>query len=376
LVLSNSSRNAFVLYCTMRTRKLRVRTSASAGALFALCLSSALCAAAETAEAPQRIPFQIATGSTTGTYFPVGTLLSEILSHPAGVTRCEAANACGPSGLIVSTLASQGSVANVISVNTGMITSGLAQADVVALAMDGKGPFRKSGPAKNLRVIADLYGEDLHLLAASKSKITSVSELRGKRVSLSPEGSGTEVTARAVLAAYGIGDKAVRPNFDSPEDAAELMRKGRLDALFLVGGVPSKVAEELIADNVAHLVPLTGPGAKKLLKDDPYLDPHSIPKGAYGNTPEVETVSVDALWITGESQPENLIYGILKALYNPANRPAIQQSRQGTHFIEASYGAKPAPAPPHAGALRFFSEQGLIKPTAKDLPARPAGKKT
>src|SRR5205085_2936227 len=284
-------------YCTMRTTKLRA--TALAGAVCALCASalSSPCVAAEAADVPQRIPFQIATGSSTGTYFPVGALLSEVLSHPPGITRCEAANACGPSGLIVSTLASQGSVANVVSVNTGMISSGLAQADVVALAMDGRGPFRKSGPAKNLRVIADLYGEDLHLLAANKAKITAVTDLRGKRVSLSPEGSGTEVTARAVLVAYAIPDKAIRPNFDSPEDAAELMRNGKLDALFLVGGIPSKVAEELIGAGVAHLVPLTGPGSKRLVKEDPYLEPHTIPKGAYGNTSEVETVSVDALWI-------------------------------------------------------------------------------
>ena len=360
----------------MRTKKLWA--TALAGAVFALCAAAlpSPCIAAEATDVPQRVPFQIATGSSTGTYFPVGALLSEVLSHPPGVTRCEAANACGPSGVIISTLASQGSVANVISVNTGMISSGLAQADVVSLAMDGRGPFRKTGPAKNLRVIADLYGEDLHLLAANRSRISSVADLRGKRVSLSPEGSGTAVTARAVLAAYGIPEKAIRPNFDSPEDAADLMRGGKLDGLFLVGGVPSKVAQELIAGGVAHLVPLTGPGLKRLVKEDSYLDPHGIPKGAYGNSSEVETVSVDALWITGASEPENLIYGILKALYNPANRPAIQAARQGTHFVEASYGAKPAPAPPHPGAYRFFSEAGLMKPTAKTLPGRTAGKKT
>lgn len=362
----------------MRTKELPARISVSASAILALCLGVLFAppAAAENTETPQRIPFQIATGATTGTYFPVGSLLSEILSHPPGVTRCESVNACGPSGLIVSTLASQGSVANVISVNAGMISSGLAQADVVSLAMEGRGPFRKSGPAKNLRVIADLYGEDLHLLAANKAKITTVMDLRGKRVSLSPEGSGTAVTARAVLAAYGVSEKAIRPNFDSPEEAADLMRQGKLDALFLVGGVPSKVAQELIAAGVAHLLPLKAPGFNRLVKEDPYLEPHSIPKGAYGNASEIETVSVDALWITGESEPENLIYGILKALYNPANRPTIQASRQGTHFIEASYGAKPAPAPSHPGAFRFFSEQGLIKPTARDLPVQSPGRKT
>ena len=80
-------------------------------------------------------------------------MLAQLLSHPPGVGRCEAANICGPAGLIVSTRASQGSVANLLAVNGDMVTSGIAQADVVALAVAGQGPFRKTGPMKQLRVI-------------------------------------------------------------------------------------------------------------------------------------------------------------------------------------------------------------------------------
>ena len=346
------------------------------GAVVALCVAMLPAAgtAAQTANSAQRISFQIATGSSTGTYFPVGALLSEILSHPPGVGRCENVNACGPAGLIVSTMASQGSVANVISVNDGMINSGLAQADVVSLAMEGKGPFRKSGPAKSLRVIADLYGEDLHLVAANRAKIEDVAQLRGKRVSLSPEGSGTIVTARAVLTAYGLSEKTIKANYDTPEQAIELLRSGKLDAFFLVGGTPIPLVEDLIADGMAHLVPITGPGLKRLLRDEHFLEPHVIPKGAYEHSPEVETLSVDALWITDQSQPERLIYGMLKALYNPANRPALQSARQGFHFIEPPFGPKLTPAPLHPGAARYFSEAGLLKAEQKETPARPVRK--
>jgi hypothetical protein len=267
-------------------------------------------------------------------------------------------------------MASQGSVANVISVNDGMINSGLAQADVVSLAMEGKGPFRKTGPAKSLRVIADLYGEDLHLVAANRAKIDDVMQLRGKHVSLSPEGSGTIVTARAVLGAFGLSEKTIKPNYDSPEQAIELLRAGKLDAFFLVGGTPIRLVEDLIADGTAHLVPITGPGLRRLLKDEHYLEPHSIPKGAYDHSPAVDTLSVDALWITDETQPDRLIYGMLKALYNPANRQALQSARQGLHFIEAPFGPKLTPAPLHPGSARFFNEAGLLKAEQKENPAR------
>lgn len=354
----------------MRSTKFAVRLSFIAGALIAFSVAIASAAAAQTADTPQRIPFQIGTGSSTGTYFPIGNLLSEILSHPPGIARCETANVCGPSGLIVSTMASQGSVANVVSVNGGMVSSGLAQADVVSLAAEGKGPFRKSGPSKGLRVIADLYGEDVHLLAATKSRIEDVAELRGKRVSLSPEGSGTIVTARAILSAYGVPEKSIHASFDAPEDAVDLLRQGKLDALFLVGGTPIGLIHDLLADGAAHLVPISGPGLRRLLRADPWLEPHTIPKSAYGGSATVDTVSVDALWIADENQPERLIYGMLKALYNPANRSSLQAAREGFHFLDPSFGPKLTPAPLHPGALRYFREAGLIKPESKAEPAR------
>src|SRR5215475_11012815 len=115
----------------MQAKRRSVSFSLAAGAIVALGLVAlAVNAQAQIGDFTQRISFLISTGSTTGTYYPVGNLLAQVLSHPPGVGRCEAANACGPSGLIVSTRASQGSVANVLAVNSGMVSSGLAQADV------------------------------------------------------------------------------------------------------------------------------------------------------------------------------------------------------------------------------------------------------
>jgi len=363
----------------MPAKKLPVVWFLALGVVAALSLTVVFAAksAAQTADPPRRISFQISTGSTTGTYFPVGALLAQLLSHPPGVGRCEAANVCGPSGLIVSTMASQGSVSNVLAVNSGMVTSGLVQTDVVSLAVAGQGPFRKIGAAKRLRVIADLYGEDLHLVVAKKAKIKTVADLRGKRVSLSAEGSGTIVTARAVLAAYGISEKSIHADYSSPETAVDLLRAGKLDALFFVGGTPVGLVQPLFDDNLAALIPINGAGLKRLLTKEPNLSVHTIAKGTYSGSLAVETVSVDALWIADASQPENLIYGMLKAIYNPANRSILQASKEGTHFMDPAFGARSGPAPLHPGAARYFTEAGFLKPANTALPAsRPRARKS
>ncbi len=326
-------------------------------------------------EPPQRIAFQISTGSTTGTYFPVGQLLAQLLSHPPGVGRCETVAVCGPTGLIVSARASEGSVANVNAVDSGSVSSGLAQADVVALAVTGQGPFRKTGPAKQLRVIANLYGEDVHLIAAKTSKIKSVADLKGKRVSLSTEGSGTIITARAILTAYRLSEKSIVPNYDSAEKATDLLQSGKLDAIFYVGGTPVNLIQQMLDENVAVLIPIDGDGRKRLLSRQPYLSAHVIPQGTYMGAPGVDTVSVDALWITDLGEPDNLIYGIVKGLYNPANRAALISERAGAHFIELEAAANNATAPLHPGSARYFTEAGVLKPAqnippATSLPAR------
>ncbi len=363
----------------MQAKRFAASSGLAAGVVATLALMMMLAAksAEQIIDNPQRVAFQISTGSTTGTYFPVGAMLAQLLSHPPGVGRCETANICGPSGLIVSTRASQGSVANLLAVNSGMVTSGIAQADVVAAAVAGQGPFRKTGAIKQLRVIANLYGEDLHLIAAKKSKIKSVADLRGKRVSLSTEGSGTNVTARAVLAAYRIADKSIVPNYDSSDKAVDLLQMGKLDAVFFVGGTPVNLLQPLLDEDVAVLIPITGDGLKRLLAKEPTLTAHTIAKGTYGNVPAVDTVSVDALWITDASEPDNLIYGILKALYNPANRGVLQSGRLGSHFLDLASGAKDATTPLHPGALRFFTEAGIVKPAQKAaLPASNAIRKS
>src|SRR5580693_6168719 len=78
---------------------------------------------------PGRIPFQIATGTASGAFFPVGEAIAGLISHPEGVDRCDKPSVCGPPGLIITASTSPGTVDNVMAVNSGTAESGLARAD-------------------------------------------------------------------------------------------------------------------------------------------------------------------------------------------------------------------------------------------------------
>ena len=69
----------------------------------------------------------------------MGEAIAGLISHPPGVDRCDTAPVCGPAGLVITARTSQGAVDNVIEVNNGDAESGLAQGDVVAAAVQGRG---------------------------------------------------------------------------------------------------------------------------------------------------------------------------------------------------------------------------------------------
>jgi TRAP transporter TAXI family solute receptor len=313
----------------------------------------------------QRVSFQILTGSTGGTYFPVGQLIAGLISHPPGVDRCESAPVCGPSGLIMTARTSDGAVANVLAVNAGRSDSGFAQGDVVADAVSGKGAFLAAGKQSDVRVIADLFPEDVHLIVARDAKIASVADLKGKRVSLGVETSGTSVTVKAILAAYNIPVWRMKVQHNPVDFDAQLMQKGQLDAFFLVGGRPVALVGDMIDRGVAKLVPIDGKGRDKLLKNSPSLVADVIPASTYRGQPAIPTVSVRALWIVNAKAPEGLVYGITRALFDRTNRIALQGGIHNASWINLDSAAQNLPAPLHPGALRFYKETGHAPKPAK-----------
>ncbi len=305
---------------------------------------------------PERIRFQIATGAAAGTFFPIGEAIAGLVSHPFGVARCDAADVCGPAGLIVSARTSQGAVDNLIAVNRGDIESGLAQSDVIAAAVKGAGAFRKLGRQTHVRVIASLFAEEVHLVVAARSKIKSVADLKGKRVSLGSNGSGDAFTAREILLAYRLSESALKAVHEDSFEAGVLMKAGKLDAFFAVGGVPLDGVGALIASGQAHLVPIDGAGRTRLLKASPSLAAAVIPAGSYGQSPLTQTVSARALWVVRDSAPEALVHGMTRALFHPKNKGVLAASHPSGREISIATAALAPPAPLHPGAARFYRE--------------------
>ena len=183
---------------------------------------------------------RIGTGSVTGTYYPVGALIAGLLSRPPGARPCDEAGGCGVPDLILVVEASKGSVANVEAIRAGRIETGFAQSDVAYGAYSGTGVFAGRAPmAEPARPGQPLSRERPSGGDRRSPGISGVADLRGRRVSLDVEGSGTLVDALLILEAFGLAPADLAAGPRPAGRSIDLMAAGELDALFLVAGYPA-----------------------------------------------------------------------------------------------------------------------------------------
>src|SRR5262245_55735195 len=297
------------------------------------------------AAAQQRF-FRIGTGGTGGTYYPVGGMI---------------ANAISTDKINVSAVATNGSVANVNGIVGGSVESGFSQADINSWAVNGTGIYEGKPKVEELRAIANLYPESVHVVVKKGLNLKSVTDLKGKRISIDEASSGTLVNARAILGTFGVTEKDIRPEYLKQQQSVEKLKDGSLDAYFQTTGYPLGTLSELAATNGFDLLPIEGEARDKILAQYKFFSKDRIPDGTYKDVKGVETISVGAQWVTSSKQAEALIYEITKALWSDKTRAALDAGHAKGKVIQKSTALLGVGIPLHPGAERFYKEAGLLK---------------
>ena len=307
-----------------------------------------LALAAGTAGAQAQQFFRIGTGGTAGTYYPVGGMIANAVSQPGKI--------------VVTAQASNGSVANVNGIAGGAMESGFSQADVATWAQKGTGLYEGKSNVPGLRLIANLYPESVHIVTRKGAGIHSVADLKGKRVALDEPGSGTLVNARQILAAYGLKEADIKPEYIKPNQAGDKMKDGAIDAFFFTGGAPAGAIAELASSGTGiELVPIDGAPADKLRQQSSFFATDLIPADTYKGVGAVKTLAVGAQWVTSDKADANTVYEIVKALYGEQAQKMLQAGHAKGKLITKENAVKGAGIPFHPGAERFYKEAGLLK---------------
>ncbi len=319
--------------------------------LFSLLMLAVAVAFVPAPEAQAETQFvTIGTGGVTGVYYPTGGSICRLVNK----TRKE-------HGIRCSVESTGGSVYNLNTIRAGELDMGVAQSDWQYHAYNGTSKFAKQGANKDLRAVFSVHPEPFTVVARKDSGIKNFMDLKGKRVNIGNPGSGQRGTMEVLMGALGWskGDFKLASELKSSEQSSALC-DNKIDAIVFTVGHPSGSIKEATTSCDSVMVNVTGPAVDKLVNDADYYRTATIPGGMYrGTATDTQTFGVGATFVSSTKVPENVIYNVVKAVFENFDdfkklHPAFANLKKEEMIKDG------LSAPLHKGAVKYYKEAGLM----------------
>lgn len=318
-------------------------TAASSSAASSAAESSASASASSSAAA-SGAKLNFVTGGQSGTYYGFGQVLANHATNNTDVT--------------VTALTSDGSKANVESIEDGLAELGFCQSDVMAYAYDGTNLF-EGQPIESFSTVASLYDEQVQIVTCNPD-IKTVADLAGKRVSIGAPNSGVYFNAIDILGIYGITEQDITPTYQSFGDSADALKNDQIDAAFIVAGAPTTAITDLSTSKQAYLVALDQQHVDELIAQSPYYVEAIIPAGTYAGIDEdIMTVAVSAVILVSDEVSDDDVYAFVADIFDGADDPTTASTHAKYEELSKEKGASVTSVPYHPGAAKYFEEQGF-----------------
>lgn len=296
--------------------------------------------------AQDKINIFIATGPTSGVYYPMGGGMADILTKYVP-------------GLNATAGTTAGSIANLQLMMSGNAQVALSMADASWDAYKGQEKFQdKPVPVRALMV---LYPNRVHVVTVEGTGINKFADLKDKRVSTGAVNSATEVMAARLLEAYGMSVKDIIRERLDPGKSGDAIKDRKLDAFFWVGGVPTSAVTDLAATPGMKIKLIDHSEALEAMvkKYGPLYVKDAIPAKSYpGQETNNHIVTVWNVLIARADIPDQLAYNIVKTLFD-RREDMIRVHKDAQNFDLRYQTNAAAVIPFHPGAAKYFREKGL-----------------
>lgn len=318
------------------TSRKRSPIFAAAAAVAALALAPVASAAAEY--------INILTGGQSGVYYPLGVAIEKLIA--------ENMPDASPS-----TQSTKASVENLNLLQDGRGELAFTLGDSLALAWAGDSEAGFKGKLDKLRAVGAIYPNYVQIVASKQSGITTLEDLKGKRLSVGAPRSGTELNARAILGAAGITyDDLGKVEYLPFAESVELIKNRQLDATLQSAGLGVASIRDLASSLDIVVVEIPAEIIEKI--GAPY-QPATIPAGTYqGQDQDVATAAIQNYLVTREDLSEDTVYAMTKAVFD--NTDTLIAAHAAAKAISIEKAAKDLPVPLHPGAERYFKEKGAM----------------
>lgn len=292
----------------------------------------------------------IGTGGVTGVYYPTGGAICRLVNK----TRKE-------HGIRCSVESTGGSVYNLNTIKAGELDMGVAQSDWQYHAYNGTSKFKEQGPNKDLRAVFSVHPEPFTMVARADSGIKNIMDIKGKRVNIGNPGSGQRGTMEVLMDAVDIkkSDLKLVSELKAAEQSKALC-DNKIDAMVYVVGHPNGSIKEATTSCDSIIVNVNGPAVEKLIADTPYYRSAVIPGGMYrGTSTDTNTFGVGATFVSSTNVPEDVIYNVVKAVFE--NFDDFKKLHPAFGVLKKEQMIKDGlSAPLHDGAAKYYKEAGLM----------------
>ncbi len=289
----------------------------------------------------------IGTGAIGGIYHVLGGGMAKLLREKLG-------------GVDVTAETTNASVDNMRLVGTKQADIGFGTSVAIVQGVKGDGPFK--GTKYPVAGLVNIYPQYLWAVTVEGTEIKTLADLKGKRVSTSNPGSGSELDAVNILKAVGLSLNDIKRERLPPQQAAEALKDRRIDALLHTAGQRQPAWED-IANTPGTTIKFLDtsaavPGLQKDWSNSVYFN-LTLPKGTYkGQDADVPMAGGGNSLFIREDLPDDLVYQITKILMENLDELAKVHPEVRTIKLET---AANTPVPLHAGAARYYKEKGLLK---------------
>jgi hypothetical protein len=293
-----------------------------------------------------QMQLSVATGGTGGVYYPMGGGLAEIINNHI-------------EGYSATAEVTGASVENMGLVATGDADLAIGLADTVAQAQTGTGRF-EGQQLEMIRGVASLYANMVQIVTLEGSGITSLADLRGRRVSIGAPGSGTEVNAQQILEANGLtydDFEEQRLNFNETADA---LANGDIDAGFWSVGAPTSSILNLATTQSIVMIALSDAEIEAAMAANPIFARTTLPDGVYSGVGATPVLGVPNVLVASSEMDDDLAYAITSALFT--NIAELQAVHPAANQTTVDFTLAATPIPLHPGAIRYYEEIGATIP--------------
>jgi hypothetical protein len=309
-------------------------------------VGAAVAAIVLSASAAQAQSFiNVLTGGTSGVYYPLGVAIAKIYSDkiPNVKTQVQATKA---------------SVENLILLQQGRGEIAFALGDSLKAAWEGDEEAGFKTKLDKLRTIGAIYPNYIQIVATADSGVKTLSDLKGKSLSVGAPKSGTELNSRAILAAAGMSYKDMGKIEYLPfAESVDLMKNRQLSATLQSAGLGVASLKDLSTSTDIVVVSVPKSIVDKI--GPPFVSA-VIPAGTYtGQEKDVPTAAVINYLVTSSAVSDDLAYQMTKLVFE--SLPELANSHVAGKEIKLEHAAMAGPAPMHPGAMRYYREKGLIK---------------